>query len=152
MTDGEGCDRLVVASAAPPVDMRVDQLRRWIEEYGIGLVFIDTMGKWLGIEEINDYGPMSQGLDPYNQMVGSLANDCHICFIHHSNKQGGVLGSQAIAGAVDAIFDVKKKREHRTMEISGGRAGAKMEPTVMRFDDETGMVEDGRIAQRPQAP
>ena len=145
----DGCDRLIIQSVVPPDDMRLESLRSWIKEFHIGLVFIDTMAHWLGISEINDYGPMSQGLAPYNQLVGSLDRDCHICFIHHTNKQGGVLGSQAIAGAVDAIFAVKVTRGHRTFEVAGGRAGAQMDKTVMRYNDDNGMVtNDGSLSSQ----
>lgn len=84
----------------------VESLAAWLVlKRQTKLIVIDTLGKLLPVENGNDYTPMQNALDS----IAAFASKARVAvlFIHHTNKSESddlvqrLLGSQAVAGAVD---------------------------------------------------
>lgn len=77
-----------------------------IEHYKPRLIVADTMFLLLNVRDINSYKEVNDAVSPFRKIARDT--DCHIMFLHHSNKSGiganAVSGSKAITGAVDNIM------------------------------------------------
>ena len=76
------------------------------------LIVIDTIGRFLGLEDNNDYMEVTKACSTLNlafhRMPGTSA-----CLVHHARKAPGdgadrVLGSTALAAAVDILVHLRK--------------------------------------------
>jgi hypothetical protein len=75
------------------------KLRLSVEQTGAELVIVDTWRRFSGLVDENDAGKASQA-------IGALEDLCRkgtsVLVVHHTNSEGGIRGSTAVAGAVEA--------------------------------------------------
>lgn len=108
------------------------------QEFGAGLIVIDTVSAWQAIEDENAAALVTQALT----IIRAMAREAAVVLIHHARKGGGshgaeVRGSTAWTASVDVVITVArldeekdgaKDSEIRVVEISS------------RYDDETGKI------------
>ena len=93
-----------------PADL--DLLARAIEDGDHKLLIVDTLGRLFAGERFPDgdaYMVWQSSMDAVRQVANRTG--CHVCLLHHARKSGGarslaVLGSAALAGAVDTVLSV----------------------------------------------
>lgn len=108
------------------------------------LVCIDTMGFFLGITDINDYGSMLTALRSILALVREVSR-AGIVVIHHAGKGDrigfdAILGSSAILGTVDTALLVKRREEDKVRTVQSRQrqhapGGEDMPETVLSLDD-----------------
>jgi KaiC/GvpD/RAD55 family RecA-like ATPase len=86
-------------------------------------VIIDTMQKFLRIENLNDYAEVVNKLSPVKELADAYG--VSILMLHHTRKGNGAdnwtddgLGSQAIVGTADNIIKLGRKRGEGRGEIN----------------------------------
>lgn len=99
---------------------------------GHKLLIVDTMGRLFQGVRFHEGDSYFQW-QAYLDRVREIATDtgCHVCLLHHARKSGGdralaVLGSAAIAGAVDTVLSLTVAEEdgqHVRYVESSNRAG-----------------------------
>jgi len=103
------------------------------------LIVIDTMQRLARIPDLNDYAKVSIVFDDYI----ALARDtgAHVLLLHHQGRSEGdgvdaPMGSTAIAGSVDTILTLKRRKDDNgTRTISSRqRYGSDLEETVVLID------------------
>lgn len=106
----------------------------------IGLVIVDTIGKFVQIADFNEYGGVQEAL----QYLEALARRHHFLLLYtaHAKKRkvedagDGIMGSTAFRGATDTnIFLSKEQGGVRVMETEQ-RRGTSMPTTVIHWDPE----------------
>ena len=85
------------------------------------LVIIDPLARVLRVNDFNDYGTMSRGLEPFTDLARKT--NVHILALHHEGKgdrEGGdaLLGSTALFGAVDCHLQLRKRNNGRTVSTT----------------------------------
>ena len=123
---------------------RHDRPTEWLEaaivETGARFVVLDTLFKFAGAGDPNEYAEANKLTDP---LVGmAAAYECVIFMLHHQRKSGGeggeeVLGSQALFGAVDAHISLSRNGVRRTLRTDQ-REGEDMPTCELTLDPETG--------------
>ncbi len=108
------------------------------------LVIIDPLARMLRVNDFNDYGTMSRGLEPFIDIARK--SGAHILALHHEGKgerEGGdaLLGSTALFGAVDCHLQLRKRNNGRTVSTTQ-RYGVDLPETVIDLDKETGVISD----------
>jgi hypothetical protein len=105
-------------------------------------VVIDTMIRWVPVNDANDYAEMSK----VTEAIATMArlSGAHIMMLHHAGKADrdmgdSVLGSTAIFGSVDTMLAMRNRDGRRTLE-SRQRYGEDMEETVLELDFDTGLL------------
>lgn len=115
----------------------------------VQLVIIDTLLKFTkGIKDVNEYQQVNVALEP----LLSLARDCnvHIATAAHAKKResedlrDGILGSTAIAGAVDTLLLIRSGKGGIRTLTTIQRYGSDLEPTELCWDAERRSMSLGR--------
>ena len=121
------------------IETKYSDLERLIEELNPALTVIDTMHLFTGIKELNSYAEVNIELSKLRKIARN--NNTHILTLHHSKKSGGtggtsLLGSSAIAGAVDCIIEIERVDNDRRISTNqrGGRA---LHRVPLEFDKDT---------------
>jgi RecA-family ATPase len=90
-------------------DNPVEELEMTIKKIKPVLTVIDTMALFTRVENTNDYVENTKKIARVRDLA--RRTNCHITFVHHSNKYSEsqdpvarVMGSQAITGSVDSII------------------------------------------------
>ncbi|WP_010259841.1 AAA family ATPase [Treponema primitia] len=100
------------------------ELRAYIKRNpGIKMVIVDTFGKFLSIQDGNDYNEVVRTASS----LKAIADEFSICIIaiHHTKKGGGdssdwtemVLGSQGLSATADQTLLLKRKRGESKAEL-----------------------------------
>ncbi|WP_010261115.1 AAA family ATPase [Treponema primitia] len=100
------------------------ELRAYIKKNpGIKMIIIDTFGKFLSIQDGNDYNEVVRTASS----LKAIADEFSICVIaiHHTKKGGGdssdwtemVLGSQGLSATADQTMLLKRKRGESKAEL-----------------------------------
>ncbi len=88
------------------------------------------------VKDINDYAQVLGTLEPLIKIARS--HGCHILCVHHMNKVGsgqeGILGSTAIAGAVDTILLLTRTEGGKRFLSSTQRYGQDLPETLLSFN------------------
>lgn len=108
----------------------IERMEQTVEQQEIGLVVIDTLIRFLGVQGESDYGAMTAAMDALKRPLtrpGSWANrHTFILCLHHNNKAGGggdvykaQLGSTSLRGSTDLNLSMTVGKEgmrvlHRT--------------------------------------
>lgn len=121
----------------------VEWLRAAITKRGVKLAIIDTLARFTRERKINGYGEMTRATDKIINLARKTG--CHVLAIHHEGKgeregTDAVLGSTAIAGAVDAILVLKRHRDGARTLTTIQRTGTDMGETTVTFDAQSGRV------------
>ncbi len=137
-----GQDILIHTGATPENALRA--LEFAIAEIEPVLVIIDPLARVLRVNDFNDYGTMSRGLEPFIDLARKT--NVHILALHHEGKgdrDGGdaLLGSTALFGAVDCHLQLRKRNNGRTVSTTQ-RYGIDLPETVIDLDKETGVISD----------
>ena len=126
----------------PTVESPIDALETALAHYRPNLVIIDTMIRWVPVNDANDYTEMSRVTEAIATMARMSGS--HIMMLHHASKADrdvgdAVLGSTAIFGSVDTLLAMRSKDGRRTLE-SRQRYGNDMEEIVLELDQGTGLL------------
>ncbi len=137
-----GEDILIHTGATPENALRALEIA--IAEIEPVLVIIDPLARVLRVNDFNDYGTMSRGLEPFIDLARKT--NVHILALHHEGKgerDGGdaLLGSTALFGAVDCHLQLRKRNNGRTVSTTQ-RYGVDLPETVIDLDKETGVISD----------
>jgi len=126
----------------PSVPDPIDALEAAVAKHRPALVIIDTLIRWVPVNDANDYSQMSQ----ITESIATVArlSGAHIMMLHHAGKADrdagdSVLGSTAIFGGVDTLLAMRSREGLRTLE-SRQRYGDDLEETVLDLDQGTGLL------------
>lgn len=81
------------------------------------IAVIDTLVLFAQIQDDNNYKEVYNALTIFRDLARQTGT--HIVCIHHSNKSGGVMGSTAFTGAVDAIINFENVGGKRYISTQG---------------------------------
>ena len=109
-------------------------LEEAIEDMRPDLVVIDTLFDISGLDDINSYKAVYDFLRKVRDIARNT--DAHILGVHHTNKTGQFLGSQAIFGAVDTMFTMMQQRDRRFL-FSSGKDGSHFKDQELNFEPKT---------------
>ena len=137
-----GEDILIHTGKTPDEALRALEIA--IAEIEPVLVIIDPLARVLRVNDFNDYGTMTRGLEPFIDLARKT--NVHILALHHEGKgdrEGGdaLLGSTALFGAVDCHLQLRKRNNGRTVSTTQ-RYGVDLPETVIDLDKETGVISD----------
>ncbi len=139
---------LVHTGPAPALsDDGLRELRLIIERYKPVLVVIDVVHRFLRVNDMNDYAKVSTALEPLTNLARET--NCHILMVHHAGKgahrQGldRVLGSTALAGAVDTAMIFSRIGDQRFLEVSHFRYGEAIPKTLIVRSPDTLRITSG---------
>lgn len=115
------------------------QLRQHLIEMRPALLIVDTMVKFLGIEDLNNYQEVYKKLEEFSNIARETST--HIMFIHHTNKSErsgpeSIMGSVGIHGSVDNAIIFSKFGQNRTITTSQ-RGGVPFYKQPLAFDAPT---------------
>lgn len=110
-------DPIVIHTGAVFDDRALEDLEAAINDFNPSLVVLDTLFDISNLEEINSYKQVKDALSRIRAIARNT--NTHILGVHHSNKMGGFLGSQAIYGAVDTMVEFIQQRDRRYLKSSG---------------------------------
>ena len=142
LMDAGGEDILIHTGATPDNALRALEIA--VAEHEPVLVIVDPLARVLRVNDFNDYGTMSRGLEPFIDLARKT--NVHILALHHEGKgdrEGGdaLLGSTALFGAVDCHLQLRKRNNGRTVSTTQ-RYGIDLPETVIDLDKETGVISD----------
>ena len=112
-----GRDNIVVHTGAVFDNRALEDLEEAIYEFSPKLVILDTLFDISQLEDINNYKAVKDSLSRLRLIARNTG--AHILGVHHSNKMGGFMGSQAIFGAVDTMIKFVQQRDRRYIFSSG---------------------------------
>lgn len=124
-----------------------DELEFSILRFGATLAVIDVLHRFLRLPDINDYSAVSPPMEELTDIA--RRTNCHILVLHHAGKGmdrhgiNRVLGSTALAGAVDTAMFYSRRGKSRTFEVSHLRYGEEIPETIMELDPVTRRVTGG---------
>ena len=100
------------------------KLEQLIKKLESALVVVDTLIQLVSIKDINDYARTVRALQPL--LALTRRSNAHVLCLHHSRKSGGSygeegLGSQALSGAVDVVFSLKRGEHYRSISSTQRR-------------------------------
>ena len=133
-------DAVYVLDGPPPKPKyRAALLEDAIRETGAKMAVVDTLLKWVFIQDLNSYSEVSRSMERYIAM--SRNTSCHLLFVHHSRKTSGangaeVLGSVALGGAFDTILSMRWEEGGRRTLYGFGRDDAALEAIVLRRNEQ----------------
>jgi len=110
------------------------------------LIIIDTLFRFIRVQDVSDYAKVTSALDPLLKLARE--NNTHLMVLHHARKMSGegsdvTLGSSAIFGTVDTSILLKRTQNGlRTLETQQ-RYGKDIEETILTFDQTIRVVSLG---------
>lgn len=123
------------------------RLRARAERERPALVIVDTFGRLVGVDDLDDYAQVTRAFDPLIELCRSTNST--LLLLHHASKRTDavdnmdtVLGSTAIAGSVDNLMMMAKLPGFRTISTRQ-RIGEDLDEKLVQFDKETGLVRLG---------
>lgn len=75
------------------------KLRLAVEQIGASLVVVDTWRRFSGLVDENDAGAAAQAIGALEDLA---RRGTSVLVVHHTNAEGGIRGSTAVAGAVES--------------------------------------------------
>lgn len=110
-------DPIVIHAGAVFDDRALEDLHDALIDFGPSLVILDTIFDISNLEDINNYKAVKDSLARIRDIARTTGS--HILGVHHSNKLGGFMGSQAIFGAVDTMIKFFPARDQRFVSSTG---------------------------------
>ena len=137
---GEG--RLSICTSYPSNNIKA--LQSHLHQHPeIKFVIIDTMQKFLRIENLNDYAEVVNKLSPVKELADNY--EVSILMLHHTRKGNGFgdwmddsLGSMAIVATADNIIKLGRKRGENRGEINITGRSCLEKNLVVTFDRDCG--------------
>lgn len=111
-----------------------EDFKEFLEINSPRLAVIDTLVLFAQIKDDNNYKEVYNALTDFRDLA--RATGTHIVCIHHSNKSGGVMGSTAFTGAVDAIFTFENVSGKRFISTQG-RGTKDFRRRLVEYNEET---------------
>ncbi len=115
-------------------------VERWLAEHRFALVVVDTLGVFLKIREINEYGHVLNAVAPALRLA--VERGTHLLFLHHSGKGSDArdaidapLGSTAIAGSADVVLHIKRFADGVRTLTTVQRIGEDLPETVLMLEN-----------------
>jgi hypothetical protein len=114
----------------------INKIIRWVQRNPKGIVVIDTLSIWGGVEDENDAAKVTKVL----AQVKTLATwGCATILVHHSRKGGGkdgegVRGSGAFLATVDHLVEVTRVSESNLTQRYISLMGRVVMPSRMLVD------------------
>lgn len=132
----------ILIHTGPPPPNAITALAIAIAEVDPVLVIIDPLSRVLRVNDFNEYGSMTRGLEPLIDLARKTGT--HIVALHHEGKterEGGdaLLGSTALYGSVDAHVQLRKRESTRTI-LTSQRYGVDLPETIIEMSEETGII------------
>lgn len=84
------------------------KLRLQVERTGAQLVIVDTWARYSGLRDENDAALASQAVGALEDLTRKGVS---VVVVHHTNAEGGIRGSTAVAGAVESAIRVLRDDE-----------------------------------------
>jgi len=108
------------ASEGEPFDATLRVVGEWAKEHPGGLVFIDTLAVWAGVEDENSSAEMTKAIKLVKQLLAD-PYQVAVVLVHHTRKGGGkdgeaIRGSGAILATVDHVVELKRTSEDGSTE------------------------------------
>lgn len=102
---------------AVPIGTRSwDYLVSYAEDEKPGLIVIDTLARMAGdMESENDARQMGKFIEAVDKV--RIASEGSVLVIHHTNRMGGMRGSNALDGAADTIIKAQEGDTHGTIDV-----------------------------------
>lgn len=126
-------------------DRALPDLEEAIHEFTPQLVVLDTMFDISQLESIDNYKEVKDALAKIRSIARNT--EAHILGVHHTNKTGKFMGSQAIFGAVDAMVTFVQERERRYL-FSTGKHGVHFQDQEILFNPTTQSYLLGEVRER----
>jgi len=129
-----GDEDVFITVGKPDVEHAAEALAELMRELDPTLVVVDTLGHIFNAEDFNNYSEVQNVFTEYREIV--RRSGAHLMFIHHNNKGGDMLGSQAFKGGTDCNMSLMKMGDTRkiTTEQRGGKSFNRQE---ILFDADT---------------
>jgi hypothetical protein len=127
--------------------LSLQELVEEIRWHGACLVVIDTLQRFADIKDANDYAIVTRALEPLVRMA--VTENIHLCLLHHTNKGGGFMGSQAFKAMVDTMFTFTKRDGVLTLSAVQRNAD-ELPPTMLALNEDTGRFVFGGDVWRAQ--
>ena len=129
-------ERLHVVLDPPNHRDRLMLLRGSIHAINPALVIVDTLFRYVEIEDGNAYSETTAAIEPYVTLA--RANQLHLMFTHHARKSGGerghdILGSVGLIAMADTVVSLSMENDRRHF-AAFGRDGVEIEKTVLNMD------------------
>lgn len=110
-------DPIMIHVGAVFDDRALSDLEQALYEFCPDLVVIDTLFDISQLEDINSYKAVKDALARIRDIARKT--NTHILGVHHTNKTGQFMGSQAIYGAVDTMMSFHAFKDRRYLTTSG---------------------------------
>lgn len=140
-------DDVMIHTGAVFDDRAIQHLSDAIKEFSPDLVVLDTIFDIGNLESINNYKEVKDALSRIRAVARETGT--HILGVHHTNKMGGFMGSQAIFGAVDTMITFIQQRERRFI-TSSGKHGTHYDDYEILFEPITNTYTLGDINAKPK--
>lgn len=142
-------DEDVRVFVAPAPEDGLRQLRAAAERDHPVLIIVDPLLRFVRVRDANDYAEMTRALEPL--LVLARETGAHLLAVHHAGKGertglDSILGSTAIAGAVDTALLLNRTEHYRTLR-SEQRYGVNLDETTLTLDPVTRVVTAGPSRQ-----
>jgi hypothetical protein len=137
---GVGDPAAILLCITPPADA-LAYIRDLVVKHNIKLVIADTVQKLLRVRDLNDYAQVVGALMPYTNLARELG--FHFVGLHHSKKGASddvldmLLGSTALAGAVDTVIGLKRDETGQRFIATRQRVGEDLHWTLLDLDSDT---------------
>jgi RecA-family ATPase len=121
---------------------------------GTKLVIIDTIFRFVGVKDSNDYIQVNNALEQLQQLARTYGP--HILMVHHMKKRetedpmDGALGSTAIAGAVDTYIALKVNKAGQRTISTRQRYGTDLPETELTWHSETRELSLGQSCEEAE--
>lgn len=121
------------------------ELKEYCDLYGIKLLIIDPLAKFVPITDTNDYSKVYTQLSKVSHFARE--NNIHVMLVHHSNKGNSnntnqILGSTGFFGVSDGAFLLSRNGRIGTLQ-SNLRYGDSLEPSEFEYDQNKNLIYKG---------
>ena len=110
----------------------------WVETNRPALIVIDTIARYMSLDDVNDYVKVLAALGPLQDIA--RRHGTAVLALHHAPKSGddretidSPLGSTALAGAADIVMRYRRTGDRRILQ-SVSRFGDDTQETVITLD------------------
>jgi hypothetical protein len=138
-----GDEQVLIFAGAAPADP-LAWLHHLVRTHRPALLIVDTLNRLLRIADLNDYSVVDRAIAPITDLARESGT--HILLVHHASKSkrgadvDAVLGSSAIAAAVDSVLVLDRRGDTRTLRCSSHRYGTGLPETTIAIDPRTGRI------------
>lgn len=95
-------------------DRDAARLRMEVERHEATLVVVDTWARYSGLSDENDAASASGAVGALEDLT---RRGCSVIVVHHTNSEGGIRGSTALAGAVESAVRAIKDDDTGIMTL-----------------------------------